>query len=433
MILTGCTKEMNDADPQGKYGTTIEAVADYTMAGGEAMTAAELRTRAAADIDRYVIEVYKDATYTEVANVFAGETTNKATNATGSFAMTLDKGQSYYCLLWADGNASAVYDVENLKAVSLKAGATPTEAFHGTLTISEAKPTYSVSLNRAVAHITLKETGTLPAGELTMKFAQKTSFNVSAAATIGDATDRTETFNVAQTTGTKASPTKIETAAIFVLAPTATAEKISVVFKYAAETEFTVSDVQIQANYNTNITGHYGGSVTPPASSFKVGDLYPDATNPVGVVFWVDPTNAAKGKIVSLNNIGDFPSWSEENVVTGATSPDDGVANTATIKDLSTYTADQYPAVAACIAKGTDWYLPAKNEIVAMYEWWNTDRTANNLIVSSVGGEPFEDYYVFWTSTESDNVNAWCIGFEDGHTNPDAKANYFVIRCVKAF
>lgn len=257
VILTGCSKEMNDTDPQGKYKATIEAVADYAMAGGEAMTAAELKTRAAATIDRYMIEEYKDAAYTEVTNVFAGETTNKATNGTGSFDMTLDKGQSYYCLLWADGNASAVYDVSNLKAVSLKAGANPTEAFHGTLTISEAKPTYSVSLNRAVSHITLKETGTLPAGELTMKFSQKTAFDVSAATTTGTATDRTETFTVAETTGTKDTPAKIETAAIFVLAPTAATENVSVVFKYAAEAEFTVPDVQIQANFNTNITGHY--------------------------------------------------------------------------------------------------------------------------------------------------------------------------------
>lgn len=433
VILTGCSKEMNDTDPQGKYKATIEAVADYAMAGDEAMTAAELKTRAAATIDRYMIEVYKDVAYTEVANVFAGETTNKATNSEGSFDITLDKGQSYYCLLWADGNASAVYDVLNLKAVSLKAGAKPSEAFHGTLTISEAKPTYSVSLNRAVAHITLKETGTLPAGTMAMKFQQHTTFDVSVANVKGSTAERVESLAVAETAGTKDAPAKIETDAIFVLAPIANAGTTTFTFQYEAEDAFDVADVKIQANYNTNITGHYGGAVTPPAGGITVGDLYPNASTPEGVVFWVDPSDPTKGKIVSLNNSGDYPQWSTDNIVTGATSDDNGTLNTTTITNLGTYTAEKYPAAAACVTKGSGWYLPAKNEIKAMYDWWHTDQITNNSIITNAEGEAFEDYFVLWSSTEYNNVQAWSIAFENGNIGFNDKESSFIVRCIKAF
>lgn len=261
-LFAACSEETQDIE-SGKYEVTVDAAVDYAMAGDDAMTATEPNTRAAADVDRYVIEVYTDAACTQAANVFTGGT-NKTTNTTGSFTMTLDNAQPYYCLLWADCKASDVYDVSDLKAVSLKAGVSPTEAFHGKSTISKAQSTYSVTLNRAVANVVLKETGTLPAGELVMKFSRKTSFDVSTATTTGTATDRTDRFMIDQPiTGTEATPAIINTGAIFVLAPAAAAEKMDIVFKYATKAEFTVADIQIQANFNTNITGHYEGAITP--------------------------------------------------------------------------------------------------------------------------------------------------------------------------
>lgn len=236
----------------------VNAIADYAMADGAAMP----QVRGTATADRYVIEVYDDAAYTTQANVLEGRTTYCTSNTTGEFAMTLDAGKAYYCLLWADKNVNGeqAYNIDNLKSVSLIAGKKPTEAFCGTLKIEEKKTTYSVSLHRAVARIVLKETGTLPAGQLTIKFNQKTSFDVSNSTTIGDATERTDILSVGATTGTKDAPVAISPDAIFVLAPVNTAVKESFTFQYASEEEFSVADVQVQANYNTNITGHYSNN-----------------------------------------------------------------------------------------------------------------------------------------------------------------------------
>lgn len=267
-VIATALASCNNEEITGDNGSdtrrvTIEAIADYTMADGSAAP----QTRGTTTADRYVIEVYQQADYTQPANVFA-DGTNRATNATGSFALTLEKDKSYYCLLWADKKAGDVdvYTVTDLKNVSLVSGGKPTEAFHGTTTIDGNASTYSASLHRAVANIVLKETGTLAAGTLSMKFSQHTAFNVSTAAPAGASAERTETITVAETTGTIEAPATISTDVIFVLAPAANAATMTFTFQYAAQAEFEVKDAKVQANYNTNITGHYDATVTPPAT-----------------------------------------------------------------------------------------------------------------------------------------------------------------------
>lgn len=284
--LASCSnEELGENTSSGTREVTVNAATDYAMADGSAAP----QTRGTATVDRYVIEVYENADYSTPANVFEGGTASRATNATGSFAMTLAGSKDYYCLLWADkkANNAEVYTVTNLKNVSLVAGAKPTEAFYGTLPIKGGKTEYSASLHRAVANIVLKETGTLPAGTLAMKFQQHTAFDVSAATTKGTTTERTESLTVTETTGTKDSPAKIATDAIFVLAPTTSAGTTTFTFQYESEAEFNVADVQIQANYNTNITGHYAKIDTPAAADFievkgikvAVGNLIADGHN----------------------------------------------------------------------------------------------------------------------------------------------------------
>ena len=260
-VLTAALASCSNEEMTGDNGSatklvTIEAIADWDTADGS--EAPQTRTPLLAD--RYLIEIYEQADYTVPANVFANGT-HKATNATGSFSMALENGKSYYCLLWADSkvNGAAVYTTTDLKNVSLVSGSNPSNAFHGTLNIDSKSTTYSVSLHRAVANIVLKETGTLPAGTLTMKFSQPTVFDVSAATSKGVDTERTETFTLAEEiTGTNDSPAIINrTQQIFVLAPVASAAKTTFTFQYQNEEEFKVKDVKVQANYNTNITGHY--------------------------------------------------------------------------------------------------------------------------------------------------------------------------------
>lgn len=250
--LTACNN--NDIVPEDNSNPMHQVTIDVATEQG-------LNTRAGeTSADRYVIEFYTDAAYTTVANVFNDGTKNQATSQNGIFSLVLDRTHEYHCLLWADKAGTDVYETTSLKAVTLKSGATPVEAWHGKLKIEPGnESTLSVSLKRGVAKITLKETGNLPAGTLALSFEQNTKFDVSTAAiATGDTkVTRTETITVAETTGTKDAPVKINTNDIFVLASVADAEMPTLTFKMGSEEAFEIPNVPLKANYNTNITGHY--------------------------------------------------------------------------------------------------------------------------------------------------------------------------------
>ena len=210
---------------------------------------------------RYVIEVYTDDTYATAANVFT-DGTNKAINATGEFQMVLDRTKEYYCLLWADDSGSEIYKVNDLKAVTLQEGEKPVEAWHGKYKIEAGKnATLSTQLKRAVSKLSLLETGTiLPSSSLKVEFNQSNVFNVATTAASGTVA-RIETINLAMgTTGTKDAPVKLNNADIFVLSSVAgsvTDLTFTMSMNGTSEPSFSVTNVPLQTNYNTNVKGHY--------------------------------------------------------------------------------------------------------------------------------------------------------------------------------
>lgn len=248
MAMTSCNN--NDLVPETD-GTTQQVILQVAPDQG-------LNTRATdGSVNNFLIEVYTNDAYSEAANVFTGNT-NKATSTDGSFTMVLDKTKDYYCLLWADKSGSTVYTTTNLKEVALINDQTPVEAWQGKLKIEKGTTaTLSVTLKRAVAKITLLETGVLKAGTLTMTFDQSTKFDVSAGTTSTTA-QRTETITVAAIEQAVLAGSKINTNDIFVLASTTDAEQPTITFQITGEAESTqVSNVPLKANYNTNIKGHY--------------------------------------------------------------------------------------------------------------------------------------------------------------------------------
>lgn len=220
----------------------------------------ETQTRARA-VDRYVMEIYTDETYTTPANILT-DGTNKTSNATGEFQMVLDRTKAYYCLLWADIDGSAAYNVSNLKAVGLQANQKPAEAWHGTYKIEAGtNATLTTELKRAVAKLTLLETGiVLPNSSLTVAFNQPTTFNVATTAVLGT-TVRTEIINLAAgITGTQDIPARLNETNIYVLS-SKTGDVKDLTFTMSmngtSEPSFSVTNVPLQSNYNSNVKGHY--------------------------------------------------------------------------------------------------------------------------------------------------------------------------------
>lgn len=144
-----------------------------------------------------------------------------------------------------------------------------------------------------------------------------------------------------------------------------------------------------------------------------------------GIIFYLDSTGE-HGLIAAKQDLpGTYP-WETSGVLIGATDPDNGAANTAIIMAYKEKTSK---AVKACAnykatVNGTqygDWYMPATNELVKMYE---------NLYLNHLGNFGAKFY---WASTEMRKYDSYTVFFYDGAV---ARKNKYVscsVRPIKAF
>lgn len=101
---------------------------------------------------------------------------------------------------------------------------------------------------------------------------------------------------------------------------------------------------------------------------WQVGDIVPDAEGVKGgIVFWVDPADGTRAKIVSLDR-SDKMAWGADDVRFDL-SDADGAVNSAAIaahEQGATCTA-----LAWCTARGAGWYLPSKSELTDLFDLYN--------------------------------------------------------------
>lgn len=163
---------------------------------------------------------------------------------------------------------------------------------------------------------------------------------------------------------------------------------------------------------------------------YKVGDYY-NENGKQGVVFEVWD-NGRHGKIVSLNET--TLQWctyepSDKRIALGLTNKSDGKVNTD--KVMQRGDSDQYPAFVWCREKGADWYLPAKDELKAIYN----NQSAINSTLAKYGAELRDGYY--WSSTENEDYvpefYAWYVSMGHGLTSCNYKYNYDYVCAVSAF
>ena len=137
---------------------------------------------------------------------------------------------------------------------------------------------------------------------------------------------------------------------------------------------------------------------------YKVGDYY-NENGKQGVVFEVWD-NGRHGKIVSLDETKlQWCTYEQyiEGIKLGLTNKSDGKANTD--KVMQRGDRDQYPAFVWCRWKGADWYLPAVDELIAIYN----NKSAINSTLAKYGAQ-LEDYS-YWSSTEIEYISEFCAWF----------------------
>ena len=132
----------------------------------------------------------------------------------------------------------------------------------------------------------------------------------------------------------------------------------------------------------------------------------------IGVVF---SNSGSTVKIVSTDEAS--KTWDYYGTTTSATSTSDGVANTNKIPNSS--------AAKWCRKKGSAWYLPAKDELSAIYN----NKANLNTTLSSIGGTQLTGYY--WSSTEDGKNYAYGISLSNGNFYSSSKDRSYNVRAVR--
>ena len=168
--------------------------------------------------------------------------------------------------------------------------------------------------------------------------------------------------------------------------------------------------------------------------SYEVGDYY-NENGKEGIVFEVWD-GGRHGKIVSLNETETEVAWeprvkyedgqNKNGTMTYADSESDGKANTD--KLMSRSDSHYFLAAKWCRDKGARWYLPAKNELEAIYN--NRDKIDNSL--TEVGATTLKNSF-YWSSTEENEFRAWLVGMSNGNTLDTIKLSSNYVRAVSAF
>ena len=258
-LLTGCTEEI-DTMREGMSEVTLTLATDSQYANE---TEPMAKTRSAITMNRYVMEIYTDEACTEKANLFNNGTTHRKQQTTPDFSLTLDRSKTYYCLFWADDGSNLSYRVSNLKNVSIGYPTIlATLAYAGKTVISNNSGTLTVTLRRAVAQVVLKDLNGVEAGKtLQLSYPQSANFNVATGKVSG-------TNYMSPTTTTTATTAGGEITHFYMLAPREEKAEFELKFKYAEQNWQTISNIPLQANYTTNVTGHY--KVVPDEMKFTI-------------------------------------------------------------------------------------------------------------------------------------------------------------------
>ena len=244
-MLASCSQ--NEELFADKGNNTVQQVT-FTLATDE-----KPQTRATTDGLRYVVAVYDEAGTTEVKQ--------ETTFENNSFTILLPPG-TYKCLFWADYgstnyDATDLTSVKDLKSTEADANA---EAFYASQSVTVSNGNHvNVTLNRAVAKVILRETDVLETGSMTVTYSRPLSFNVADGTTTGTESD-TKTLSIEnEIHGTTDSP--VEIGSFYVLASADEANLNNFITQYNEEEKKTISNVPVQANYQTYITGKYGAKV----------------------------------------------------------------------------------------------------------------------------------------------------------------------------
>ncbi len=173
-----------------------------------------------------------------------------------------------------------------------------------------------------------------------------------------------------------------------------------------------------------------GGGGSNPAVTYAIGDTGPSG---VGIVFYVTD-GGLHGLEVAPVDQSTSQVWIEggstQTTENGNTSTaiGTGLANSNAIIDQTGHTGSAAQVCRSYNGGGlTDWYLPSKDELAAIWDNLVDDGTGVN---SGVGG--FAEWY-YWSSSEDYSSGTWGQTFGNGGQDYGIKGGSLRVRAVRAF
>lgn len=252
------------------------------------------QTKAAdANVQRYIMQLYADYEGQMTAQYLnpdgADDTAQKLLiQADGNFtidgaAINLTEGATYTAVFWADYDApttastETTYNANYLNCVQLNDGKEMAMAYCGTSEFtygSDMQPSYNVTLTRAVAQVNLNQTEAFTATEgdqLTASYSRYFVYN-ALEESVYPSTESWQTYvpvttalNI--TAGDVAANATLGNILVFASADESINTDFS--FSYGGTVVGSVTQVPLQANYQTNISGNYHPSFST-TTSFNV-------------------------------------------------------------------------------------------------------------------------------------------------------------------
>ena len=152
-----------------------------------------------------------------------------------------------------------------------------------------------------------------------------------------------------------------------------------------------------------------------------------------GVIFELSSSNGENGKMISLTEPEGRLQWCTNSTTFNANPNDfeNGAKNMKKIKESSDYWQSGYPAFAWCDNYGTDWYLPARNEIM-------TIRSLQSILNSTLSTKGYTVLKAdaYWSSTvyATSDYKPYCCNFNnDSYTSVSTRTNAWNVRAIFAW
>jgi len=182
-------------------------------------------------------------------------------------------------------------------------------------------------------------------------------------------------------------------------------------------------------NTSSSRPNYYSGSVwmhfdNTAAEQLAIGDYFQG-----GVVFYLDGSGG--GLICNVSDQSGLAEYGCNWTITGANGIGIGTGAQNTIDIVSGCTT---PGIAADICANlslngyTDWFLPSKDELDSMYQ----NKAIIDATATANGGTAFVSY-IYWSSSEHNDLEAWIQNFDNGNQSVYNKNTYYYVRAVRAF